>query len=101
MKHTPIPFRLEKIGISNAHGVDVFEIIAANGERIATVAGSDAAFIVQACNSHDQNVAKIADLVEALERFTNPHTTIHGARVVSDADIAAANAALKHAKGEI
>lgn len=61
----------------------------ANGQFIAeTISDANAAFIVRACNVHDELVAALADAVEAMQ-----YATINGHRVFAER-LAHARAAL-------
>lgn len=69
MKHTPTPWIADCIGSSDAgeNPVDVFDIGPEQRgvlmQRVATVAGNDAQFIVKAVNAHDELTAALRDVV--------------------------------------
>ena len=96
MKHTPTPWSTDLIGTAG-HSPDicVYDIEAQNAKRIATVAGPDAAFIVQACNSHDDLVAALADLQKEIRAHVSFNVKKHYSLMLADV---AASKALDRAK---
>ena len=98
-KRTPGPWTTG-IRQEGGRGFAVREIRAADGECIADIRGIDsginaanAAYIVRACNSHDELVAALRYMVEALEMYATPEEIEQTSRV----EYAMARAALQRA----
>ncbi len=102
--HTPGPWQLGKNGDQCArnHAICSGPVVIAKvygrgypaGEGWSPESEADAAFIVRACNSHEELLAALEDCIESLSRLPN----LDGAYRITC--IAQAQAALTKVKGE-
>jgi len=93
-KHTETPWTLSEP--QAVHGIETYEIHwSADGECVAEIVHGkdDAAFIVRACNAHDELVAALEALVRDYEEFDKYPTS-------DEHPLYAARNALAKAKGE-